>query len=130
MHKQSILSKHEAFRYIIYVFRCARQGGNLVEINDAAENEVVVEMAKEAMTWVGDTRDYWLGASLITLGEEDLWYWLSGEPMTYSNCYPRDKGRGSCAQLKRPTFSKTFYFARSSCGGNSMNGVICEKGAL
>jgi tetratricopeptide (TPR) repeat protein len=58
---------------------CASQGGYLVTIQDAAENEFVRELA--------DFMDQsWLGATDIE--EEGTWVWITGEPWEYENWNP------------------------------------------
>jgi hypothetical protein len=55
---------------------CERQGGYLVSIQDAAENEFIHEL-------LGDLPPTWLGAT--DEEEEGTWVWASGEPWQYTN---------------------------------------------
>ena len=52
-------------------------GGHLVTINDALENEWI-RNTFAGRKWIGFTDD----------GQEDDWYWISGEPVTFLNWKP------------------------------------------
>ncbi|MBR8828699.1 MAG: hypothetical protein DSM107014_12500 [Gomphosphaeria aponina SAG 52.96 = DSM 107014] len=54
-------------------------GGNLVTINDAAENELLVKA-------FGGQLAFWIG--LNDAEKEGVWKWVSGEQVTYTNWYP------------------------------------------
>jgi hypothetical protein len=54
-----------------------RLGGHLVTINDAAENTWIVN------TFCGPNPGFHIG--LTDQGEEGVWVWTSGDPVTYTN---------------------------------------------
>ncbi len=54
-------------------------GGYLVAINDAAENAFIVQ---NFAPWLGNRHD-WIGLS--DQGTPGMFFWLSGEPLTYTN---------------------------------------------
>jgi hypothetical protein len=51
-------------------------GGNLVSINNAAENQYLVNL-------FGSSELFWIGTT--DQAEEGNWQWISGEPVTYTN---------------------------------------------
>ena len=51
-------------------------GGNLVTINDAAENQFLINS-------FGNSESFWIGLS--DAEEEGTWKWASGEPVNYTN---------------------------------------------
>jgi hypothetical protein len=67
-------------------------GGNLVTINDAAENTFVVS---SFLNYGGVSRDLWIGLS--DAGHEGLFTWADGQAFSYSNWEPGqpDNGGGS-----------------------------------
>jgi len=71
--------------------QAASLGGNLVTINDAAENAWVVSTF---LNYGGINRDLWIGLS--DAASEGTFKWVSGEPFTYSNWEPGqpDNGQG------------------------------------
>jgi hypothetical protein len=64
-------------------------GGNLVTINDAAENAWVVTTF---LNYGGMNRDLWTG--LNDAATEGTYQWASGEPFTYSNWQPGQPDNG------------------------------------
>jgi len=60
-------------------------GGHLVTINDAAENQWVLDTFLPLMTGVSDAR-LWIG--LNDAANEGQFVWASGEPVTFTNWYP------------------------------------------
>jgi hypothetical protein len=64
-------------------------GGNLVTINDAAENAWV---ATTFLNYGGMSRDLWTG--LNDVATEGTYQWVSGEPFTYSNWQPGQPDNG------------------------------------
>jgi hypothetical protein len=51
-------------------------GGHLVTINDASEQELLMQL-------FGSVEDYWIG--FTDQAVEGTWVWSSGEPVTYTN---------------------------------------------
>lgn len=68
-------------------------GGHLVTINDAAENNFIVDTFKsEALNYAAENGESWKKISLF-IGLNDLkqkynWVWSSGERSNYTNWYP------------------------------------------
>ncbi|NCR09221.1 MAG: hypothetical protein GPI95_13180 [Microcystis aeruginosa LG13-11] len=54
-------------------------GGNLVTINDAAENQFLVNA-------FGGNESFWIG--FTDAGQEGNWQWINGEPVIYTNWNP------------------------------------------
>jgi hypothetical protein len=64
-------------------------GGNLVTINDSAENSWV---ASTFLSYGGKSRDLWAGAS--DAATEGIFKWVNGEPFAYSNWEPGQPDNG------------------------------------
>lgn len=103
---------HEAYNY------CAKNGGHLVSITSAAENQLVYGMIT--------TGDYYLiGGS--DAGSEGHWYWLTGERWTYSNWNRGEPNNGNGGKPQN-------YSAMYSNGtwddawtpDKNIDGFICE----
>ncbi|ETN86448.1 lectin C-type domain protein, partial [Necator americanus] len=61
---------------------CINQGGHLVSISNAFENDVISDNAKTALTST-TASDFWTGASdLVTTGK---WAWTDGSNFQYTN---------------------------------------------
>jgi len=69
-------------------------GGNLVTINDAAENAFVVSTF---LNYGGVSRDLWLGLS--DAGHEGTFTWADGQALSYSNWEPGQPDNGGGAFL-------------------------------
>ena len=72
-------------------------GGNLVTINDAAENEFIVSAF---LTISGSQEDFWIGFySTGDYADISTYEWISGEDVTYMNwrAYQPDYGYGTDA---------------------------------
>jgi hypothetical protein len=57
-------------------------GGNLVTINDAAENAFLTATFTTPL-FPGDSGTFWIGFNDV--GSEGTFEWVSGEPVTYTN---------------------------------------------
>ena len=58
-------------------------GGNLVTINDAAENAFVYSTFG---TFGGTSRNLWIGLNDVAV--EGVYTWVSGQPLSYTNWFP------------------------------------------
>ena len=69
-------------------------GGYLAVINDESENQWVVQAFVARERYV---EQFWFG--MTDWGSEGTWYWINGEPVTYSNWEnnePNDEGGEDC----------------------------------
>ncbi|MBI3850912.1 MAG: tandem-95 repeat protein [Verrucomicrobia bacterium] len=64
-------------------------GGHLATINNAAENEWVFT---NFGNFGGGDRALWIG--LNDAGQENIWFWVSGQPVTYFNWAPGEPNSG------------------------------------
>ncbi|CCI03457.1 Calx-beta domain-containing protein [Microcystis aeruginosa] len=71
-------------------------GGNLVTINDAAENQFLVNS-------FGSNESFWIG--FTDAAQEGNWQWINGEPVTYVNWYvtePNNNGNEDYGIINDP----------------------------
>src|SRR4051812_36371237 len=64
-------------------------GGNLVTVNDAAENNFVVSAF---LNYGGINRDLWIG--LNDVGHDGVFTWTDGQSLSYSNWEPVQPDNG------------------------------------
>ena len=92
-------------------------------MNTAAEDTVVLGMAEEAITDPNNTggqqTEYWIGG----VKTDDVWKWMSGAPMDYTN-WRAGKDHGDYAQLLRNNENSYLWQSIGDTDGDS--GVICE----
>jgi len=72
-------------------------GGYLAVINDESENQWIVQTFVERERWV---EEFWFG--MTDWGSEGQWYWINGEPVTYTNwenLEPNDAGGEDCVAM-------------------------------
>jgi len=75
-------------------------GGYLAVINDESENQWVVQTFVNRDRWV---EEFWFG--MTDWGFEGQWYWINGEPVTYTNwenLEPNDEGGEDCVAMNGP----------------------------
>lgn len=96
--------------YTMAVGSCWAAGSTLVTINDAAENQALVDEMTEDEYWIGYT----------DAGEEDSWAWAEGsEGSTYENWDDEQPGIDDFAFIKRET-------GRWSTSTDAPRPYICE----
>ena len=75
----------ESATWIHSQFEARQLGGNLATINDAGEDEWVVNTFRD---FGGTTRNLWIGLNDVQV--ENTFVWSSGEPVAYTNWSPTE----------------------------------------
>ncbi|XP_053407165.1 perlucin-like protein [Mercenaria mercenaria] len=112
---------HDTEDWIDAVAACKILGGHLVEIDDATENQYLVNQAK----LINSKESFWIG--LNDLQEEGSWVWVdSNEAVSYTNWYPgqpdNEASNENCAHLN-PVYNDLWN--DKEC--YSLLNYICEK---
>ena len=94
-------------------------GGHLVTINSAEEDAFVFGLAGQDSVWIG----------LSSVGDDGIWTWVTGEPLTYTNWYPGQPDRSVNDNEGNESFvhytaAKTGQW--NDNGSFRPNGFVCE----
>ena len=97
-------------------------------MNSAEEDALVLAMAEEAVTGEdnpkGQQLEYWIGG----VKTDNVWGWMSGAPMDYTNWRGDGSGSSDFAQLLRNNEATYLWQPNGETDGDS--GVICEMSLI
>ena len=101
--------------------RAVELGGHLVSINNAAENDWIVETFGGSG---GGSRHLWIG--LTDRADEDNFRWTSGEPFTFSNWNSGEPNNSGGTPAKAATKRISFTLSPEA---RAVYGTMCQTTA-